>query len=419
MAKCECYFINGTEQVRFVQRFVYNREQFIHFDSDVGSLWGTPRMGRCWPVPPSVSISLVPSSSQPGPGRLLCSVMDFYPAPVQVRWFQDGQELPEHVVATDVVPNGDWSYQVLVLLEIPPRRGVTYSCQVEHVSLEHPLSRHWEMSPDTVHSKILVGVGGFVLGLVFLALGLGFYLWEKPTDPPEPPSPGAAAGAPNGVFQLMTKSECYFINGTERVRLVKRYIYNREQYARLEIDLGTYVEDTLFGEKVAREWNHLPEWRELKWSEMERFCRHNYEFSTTLLVNRRVPPSVSISLVPSSSQPSPGRLLCSGMDFYPAPVQVRWFQDGQELPEHVVATDVVPNGDWSCQVLVLLEIPPRRGVTYSCQVEHVSLEHPLSRHWEMPPDTVRSKILVGVGGFVLGLVFLALGLGFYLREKSS
>ncbi|XP_039246588.1 class II histocompatibility antigen, B-L beta chain-like [Pipra filicauda] len=107
------------------------------------------------------------------------------------------------------------------------------------------------------------------------------------------------------------------------------------------------------------------------------------------------------------------------MDFYPAPVQVRWFQDGQELPEHVVATDVVPTGDWSCQVLVLLEIPPRRGVTYSCQVEHVSLEHPLSRHWEMPPDTVRSKILVGVGGFVLGLVFLALGLGFYLREKSS
>ncbi|NWU88141.1 HB2L protein, partial [Onychorhynchus coronatus] len=92
---------------------------------------------------PSVSISLVPSSSQPGPGRLLCSVMDFYPAPVQVRWFQDGQELPEHVVATDVVPNGDWTYQVLVMLEIPPRRGLTYTCQVEHVSLEHPLTRDW------------------------------------------------------------------------------------------------------------------------------------------------------------------------------------------------------------------------------------------------------------------------------------
>ncbi|RMB89103.1 hypothetical protein DUI87_34561 [Hirundo rustica rustica] len=44
---------------------------------------------------------------------------------------------------TAVVPNGDWSQQLLVLLETSPRRGVTSSCQVEHVSLEQPLSRHW------------------------------------------------------------------------------------------------------------------------------------------------------------------------------------------------------------------------------------------------------------------------------------
>ncbi|NWT05908.1 HB2A protein, partial [Mionectes macconnelli] len=86
---------------------------------------------------PSVSISLVLSSYQP----LLCSVMDFYPVPVQVRWFQDGQELLEHVVATTVVPNGDWTYQVLGMLGIPHRGRVTP--QLEHVSLEHPLSRHW------------------------------------------------------------------------------------------------------------------------------------------------------------------------------------------------------------------------------------------------------------------------------------
>ncbi|XP_032533030.1 class II histocompatibility antigen, B-L beta chain-like [Chiroxiphia lanceolata] len=232
-------------------------------------------------------------------------------------------------------------------------------------------------------------------------------------------APPAAGEELSGVFQHMTKSECHFVNGTERVRLVKRYIYNRQQYAHLEIDLGTYVGDTLFGEKVYREWNYLPGKLEYRRSAVDRLCRHNYDGFTPFMVNRRVPPSVSISLVPSSSQPGPGRLLCSVMDFYPAPVQVRWFQDGQEVLKDVVATDVVPNGDWSYQVLVLLEIPPRRGVTYSCQVEHVSLEHPLSRHWEMPPDTVRSKILVGVGGFVLGSVFLALGLGFYLREKSS
>ncbi|XP_032533024.1 class II histocompatibility antigen, B-L beta chain-like [Chiroxiphia lanceolata] len=232
-------------------------------------------------------------------------------------------------------------------------------------------------------------------------------------------APPAAGEELSGVFQFLGKTECYFINGTEQVRLVDRYIYNRKQFVHFDSDVGVYVGDTPFGEILAKQWNSDQEYLEYARSAVDRHCRYNYELSTPFLVNRRVPPSVSISLVPSSSQPGPGRLLCSVMDFYPAPVQVRWFQDGQELPEHVVATDVVPNGDWSYQVLVLLEIPPRRGVTYSCQVEHVSLEHPLSRHWEMPPDTVRSKILVGVGGFVLGLVFLALGLGFYLREKSS
>ncbi|NWI93597.1 HB2L protein, partial [Pitta sordida] len=92
---------------------------------------------------PSVSILLVASRPQPGPGRLLCSVIDFYPKDVQVRWFQDGKEILEHVVSTDVLPNGDWTYQLLVILEIHPQRGVTYTCQVEHISLEHPLTRDW------------------------------------------------------------------------------------------------------------------------------------------------------------------------------------------------------------------------------------------------------------------------------------
>uniref|UniRef100_A0A8C5TRC1 Immunoglobulin C1-set domain-containing protein n=1 Tax=Malurus cyaneus samueli TaxID=2593467 RepID=A0A8C5TRC1_9PASS len=85
-----------------------------------------------FPVPPSVSISLVPSSSQP---CLLCSVMDFYPARVQLRWFQGQQELSGRVVATDVIQNGDWIYQLLVLLETPLVWG-HLPCQVEHVSLE-------------------------------------------------------------------------------------------------------------------------------------------------------------------------------------------------------------------------------------------------------------------------------------------
>ncbi|XP_072775962.1 class II histocompatibility antigen, B-L beta chain-like [Taeniopygia guttata] len=65
-----------------------------------------------------------------------------------------------------------WTHQLLVLLETPTRGELTSTGQVEHVSLEHPLSRNW----DAACSKMLSGTEGFVLGLVFLVLGLGFYL---------------------------------------------------------------------------------------------------------------------------------------------------------------------------------------------------------------------------------------------------
>ncbi|RMC16956.1 hypothetical protein DUI87_06211 [Hirundo rustica rustica] len=129
--------MNGTERGRFVARNSDNREQLLPLGSDVGLCGGGHLL---WGEVASVSISLLPSSSQPGPVRLLCSLMDFYPAHSQLSCFQGQQQLSGHGVGTAVVPNGDWSQQLLVLLETSPRRGVTSSCQVEHVSLEQPLS---------------------------------------------------------------------------------------------------------------------------------------------------------------------------------------------------------------------------------------------------------------------------------------
>ncbi|NXX40414.1 HB2L protein, partial [Tricholaema leucomelas] len=92
---------------------------------------------------PQVQIHPVRSSSLPPSSRLLCAVMDFYPAEVEVKWFKNGQEQTDSVVSTEVLQNGDWSYQVLVLLETSPQPGDTYVCQVEHGSLQHPIARRW------------------------------------------------------------------------------------------------------------------------------------------------------------------------------------------------------------------------------------------------------------------------------------
>ncbi|XP_027766146.1 class II histocompatibility antigen, B-L beta chain-like, partial [Empidonax traillii] len=99
-----------------------------------------------------------------------------------------------------------------------------------------------------------------------------------------PPDP---CPAHTGVFQEMFKFECHFINGTERVRLVVRNIYNRQQYVHFDSDVGVYVEDTPFGEKTARYWNSQQDLLEDRRAAVDWFCRKCYQISTLFLVNRR------------------------------------------------------------------------------------------------------------------------------------
>ncbi|XP_064496540.1 class II histocompatibility antigen, B-L beta chain-like [Pseudopipra pipra] len=100
-------------------------------------------------------------------------------------------------------------------------------------------------------------------------------------------APPAAGEELSGVFQFMGKSECHFINGTEQMRLVARYIYNREQFVHFDSDVGVYVGDTPFGESWARYFNSIPGKLEYRRSAVDRLCRHNYDGFTPFLVNRR------------------------------------------------------------------------------------------------------------------------------------
>ncbi|XP_054145272.1 H-2 class II histocompatibility antigen, I-E beta chain-like [Melozone crissalis] len=138
---------------------------------------------------------------------------------------------------------------------------------------------------------------------------------------------GVLANESSGrVSQRMTKSECYFINGTEKVRYVQRSIYNRDQFIMFDSDVGHFVGFTRYGEKLAKRWNSNAVFMEDRRTAVDWFCRCWYKNFTPFITERssRMSPSVSISLVPpSSSQPGPGHLLCSVMDFYPAAIQVR------------------------------------------------------------------------------------------------
>uniref|UniRef100_A0A8C3P8R5 Ig-like domain-containing protein n=1 Tax=Chrysemys picta bellii TaxID=8478 RepID=A0A8C3P8R5_CHRPI len=77
---------------------------------------------------------------------LVCSVSGFYPGGIEIKWLKNGQEQTAGVVSTELLQNGDWTFQILVMLEMSPWRGDVYTCQVEHISLRDPLAVHWGRS---------------------------------------------------------------------------------------------------------------------------------------------------------------------------------------------------------------------------------------------------------------------------------
>uniref|UniRef100_A0A8C8ZDR3 Major histocompatibility complex, class II, DP beta 1 n=1 Tax=Prolemur simus TaxID=1328070 RepID=A0A8C8ZDR3_PROSS len=216
----------------------------------------------------------------------------------------------------------------------------------------------------------------------------------------------------NYVYQW--RPECYAWNGTQR--FVERIVYNREEFVRFDSDVGVFRAVTELGRQSAESWNSQEDLLEQKRAEVDRLCRHNYELNEAVTLKRRVQPKVNIS--PSRKGPLQHHnlLVCHVTDFYPGNIQVRWFLNGQEETAGVVSTNLIRNGDWTFQILVMLEMTPQQGDVYTCQVEHPSLDSPVTVQWKAQSDSAQSKTLTGAGGLVLGLI--TFGVGLFLHRRS-
>ncbi|KAM8898567.1 H-2 class II histocompatibility antigen, I-E beta chain-like isoform 2-T2 [Spinachia spinachia] len=107
---------------------------------------------------------------------LVCSVYDFYPHKIIVRWTRDGQPETTGVTSTDELADGDWYYQTHSHLEYTPRSGEKISCVVEHISLSKPLVTDWDPSmPESERNKVAIGASGLILGLTLSLAGFIYY----------------------------------------------------------------------------------------------------------------------------------------------------------------------------------------------------------------------------------------------------
>ncbi|XP_069737489.1 HLA class II histocompatibility antigen, DM beta chain-like [Phaenicophaeus curvirostris] len=173
------------------------RDLGLHF-------WASTALRR---TPPQVRIVASKTSNARTPVLLTCHVWGFYPAEVTLTWLHN-----EDVVATKatpkVLPNGDWTYQTQVMLRVTAKPGDTFTCSVEHSSLEQPLQKDWGpgLSPGLV-VKVVVAAVMMTLGLVVFAAGTFSYCRQAPGAGPgsspglgSGPSPGSGPGpSPSSV----------------------------------------------------------------------------------------------------------------------------------------------------------------------------------------------------------------------------
>ncbi|EGW07953.1 DLA class II histocompatibility antigen, DR-1 beta chain [Cricetulus griseus] len=183
--------------------------------------------------------------------------------------------------------------------------------------------------------------------------------------------------------------------------------------------MGKYQAVTKLGKIQAEYWNSQEGFLEQKRAKVDTFCRFNYAIVGLLTVLQRAEPRVTVYLTKTQPLEHRNLLVCSVSGFYPGHIEVRWFQNDQEEKAGIVSTGLIRNGDWTFQILVMLETVPQSGEVYTCQVEHPSLTSPVTVEWRAQSTSAQNKMLSGIGGFVLGLLFLGLGLFIYFRNQKG
>ncbi|NWS50351.1 DMB protein, partial [Probosciger aterrimus] len=132
-------------------------------------------------APPQARVTSSASSDATVPVLLTCHVWGFYPPDVTVLWLRNGDVVSPGDNPPPIVPNGDLTYQTQLTLTVTPAHGDTFTCSVQHPSLEQPLFVDWGrgLSPALL-GKVVAATMVMLLGLSVFAIGVHRYRAPAP-----------------------------------------------------------------------------------------------------------------------------------------------------------------------------------------------------------------------------------------------
>ncbi|XP_068106333.1 class I histocompatibility antigen, F10 alpha chain-like [Hyperolius riggenbachi] len=115
-----------------------------------------------------------------GVTRLQCLAYGFHPRAVDVKWVRNGEDHIPSDEASPILPHPDGTYQTRVSVEVPTREGDTYSCHVEHSSLEETITVTWE--PDNGLHPAVIAAAAICCLLVVAAVTGGVIAYKRRTN---------------------------------------------------------------------------------------------------------------------------------------------------------------------------------------------------------------------------------------------
>ncbi|XP_063794291.1 H-2 class I histocompatibility antigen, Q9 alpha chain-like [Pseudophryne corroboree] len=110
--------------------------------------------------------------------KLHCQVYGFHPRSVDVKWMRNGTDEVPSDEAKKILPHPDGTYQTRVSVEVFLRDEDTYSCYVDHSSLEESLNVLWD--PNDNRPPQLGIIGGVIAVLLVLGIAVtGIILYRR------------------------------------------------------------------------------------------------------------------------------------------------------------------------------------------------------------------------------------------------